>query len=47
VDIEMLSDTVADLDFETLYWGVSSSKSGIKKGIDPAALLDALDPQER
>ncbi len=49
VDIEMLSDTVADLDFETLYWGASStnSKSGIKKGIDPAALLDALDPQER
>ncbi len=47
VDMAMLADTVADLDFETLYWGAPGSKQGIKQGIDPAALLDALDPQER
>lgn len=45
VDAAMLSDIVADLDFEKLYWGSGKTKPG--KGMAPADLLDALDIQER
>jgi len=46
IDTSMLNDIVADLDFETLYWGANKPEQ--KEEIGPSTFLDTVeDAQER